>query len=271
MASKFPFTVRSVLLTAGLALLAAPASAQQAEPAPAPGVVVTPQYNEAETLLLKMADTLGKADAFGVHLRTGYDTVQVTGQKIQYLETRDLLVKRPDKLRIESKRSDGGKGLMQFDGKTISVTTESDNVYAQAEKTGTVDEAVRYFRKDLGMHLPLAAMLLTTLRQELEQRMSYAEFVETAEMCDGKYQHIAARGEEIDMQVWIAVKGPALPKRIVLTYKHAEGQPQFWADFSDWDLSPWASDSKFTFKAPKGARKIAFLPQVASVTSAVNQ
>ncbi len=271
MASKVSFTVRSVLLTASLAVLAAPASAQQAEPAPAPGVAVAPQYNEAETMLLKMADTLGEADGFRVQLHTGYDTVQETGQKIQFLESREVLVKRPDKLRIESKRSDGGMALMQFDGKTISVTTASDNVYAQAEKAGTVDEAVRYFRKDLGMHLPLAALLLTTLRQELEARMNDAEFVETAEMGDGKYQHIAARGDDIDLQVWIPVKGPALPQRIVLTYKHAEGQPQFWADFSDWDLSPRASDSKFTFEAPKGARKIAFLPQVASVIPAVNQ
>lgn len=271
MTSKPSSTVRSVLLAAGFVLMAVPALAEEAAPAAAPETAVAPQYNEAESMLLKMADTLGKAGAFRVHMRTGYDAVQATGQKIQFLESRDVLVKRPDKLRVESKASNGDKGLMQFDGKTISVTTASDNVYAQAEKTGTVDDAVRYFRKDLRMQLPLAGLLLTTLRQEIENRMDYAEFVETAEMCDGKYQHIAARGEDIDMQVWISAKEPALPKRIVLTYKHSEGQPQFWADFSDWDLSPWAFDSEFKFKAPKGSRKIAFLPQVASVTPAVNQ
>lgn len=265
MSSRVPSAVRSFLLTAIVCGLASPALAQQ-EPAAAPAAP-----NEAETLLLKMADTLGQADAFSVHIRTGYDAVQPSGQKIEFVESRDVLVKRPDKLRIETKGSDGEKGLIVIDGKTISVSTPKDNVYAQAEKAGSLDEAIRYFRRDLGMRLPLAAMLLTTLREELEERMVSADYVETAAMCDGKYHHVAAVGHELDMQVWIATKGPALPKRIVLTYKHVAGQPQFWAEFSDWDLSPWASNSNFVFHAPKGANKISFLPQLNHVSPAVPQ
>lgn len=256
----------TVLLAAAVVAFAVPVRAQQEEAAPAAAVP-----NEAESLLLKMADTLGKAEAFSVHIRTGYDSVQPSGQKIQYVESRDVLVKRPDKLRIETKGSDGEKGLVVFDGKTISVSTPKHNVYAQADKPGTLDEAIRYFRRDLRMRLPLAAMLLTTMREELESRLNSAELVETAEMCDGKYSHVAAVGDELDMQVWIATKGPALPKRLVLTYKHAAGEPQFWAEFSDWDLSPWASSSKFKFQAPKGSNKISFLPQLNHVSPAVPQ
>jgi hypothetical protein len=250
------------LLAAAVVACATPARAQQEQGA-------TPAApSEAEVLLLKMADTLGQADAFSVHIRTGYDAVQASGQKIEFVESRDVLVSRPDKLRIETKSSTGEKGLVVFDGKTISVATAADNVYAQAEKPGSLDDAIRYFRRDLRMRLPLAAMLLTTLRDELESRLVSADLVETAAMCDGKYSHVAAIGDEVDLQVWIATKGPALPKRLVLTYKHAEGQPQFWAEFSDWDLSPWVSSSKFRFKAPEGARKIAFLPQLQAVTPA---
>lgn len=261
--------IRSLASAFALAVaVAAFAQPAQAEPEPAAAAAVP---NEAEALLLKMADTLGQADAFSVHLRTGYDAVQPSGQKIQFVESRDVLVKRPDKMRIETKSSTGEKGLVVFDGKTISVSTPKDNVYAQAEKPGTLDDAIRYFRRDLGMRLPLAALLLTTLRQELESRLASAELVETAEMCGGKYAHVAAVGEELDVQVWIATKGPALPKRVVLTYKHAAGEPQFWAEFSDWDLSPWASSSNFKFQAPKGASRIAFLPQLNSVSPAVPQ
>ena len=265
MKSALSSTLSILLLTAGAGLPASPALAQQSAVAPAASL------NEAETLLLNMADTLGRADRFHVHIRTGYDAVQPSGQKVEFLEARDVLVKRPDKLRIETRDSRGVKSRLLFDGKTISVATEGENVYGQADKQGSIDDAVRYFRRDLGMRLPLAGMLLTTLRQELEQRMDSADYVETATLCDGKYHHIAARGEDLDMQVWISTKGPALPKRVVLTYKHADGQPQFWAEFSDWDLSPWSSNSKFDFDAPKGARKIPFLPQLNSITPAVPQ
>jgi hypothetical protein len=44
----------------------------------------------------------------------------------------------------------------------------------------------------------------------------------------------------------------------VITYKNAEGQPQFWAQLSDWNLSPDVPDSLFVFTPPEGASKIAF-------------
>jgi hypothetical protein len=44
----------------------------------------------------------------------------------------------------------------------------------------------------------------------------------------------------------------------VITYKKAEGQPQFWAQFSDWNLSPDIPDSLFVFTPPEGAAKFAF-------------
>ena len=60
------------------------------------------------------------------------------------------------------------------------------------------------------------------------------------------------------MQLWIAQGDQPLPRRLVLTYKKAEGQPQFWAQFSDWNLSPEVPDSLFVFTPPEGAAKIAF-------------
>lgn len=276
MSSRFPSIVFPLALAwmAGATPSSAIAGQEQAAPAAADIAGVqeqAPAPNAAEVLLLAMADTLGQARAFSVHMRTGYDAVQPTGQKIEYVESRDVLVRRPDKLRIDSTSSEGDKDLLVFDGKGLTVSTPKEKVYAQADKPGTLDEAVRYYRRDLGMRLPLAAMLLTTLRGELERRMESADYVETAAMCDGKYDHVAAVGHDIDMQVWIARKGPPLPKRIVLTYKHATGEPQFWADFSDWDLSPWAWNSKFEFHPPKDTRRIAFLPQLRHVTPDVPQ
>jgi hypothetical protein len=45
---------------------------------------------------------------------------------------------------------------------------------------------------------------------------------------------------------------------MVITYTAAEGQPQFWAQFSDWNLSPDVPDALFAFTPPEGAAKIAF-------------
>ena len=53
-----------------------------------------------------------------------------------------------------------------------------------------------------------------------------------------------------------------LPKRIVITYFEEEGQPQFWAELSNWNLSPVISDDFFLFTPPNGAERIQFMAQI---------
>ena len=64
------------------------------------------------------------------------------------------------------------------------------------------------------------------------------------------------------MQVWIAQGEQPLPRRVILTYKNAPGQPQFRADLSEWNLSPKVADNSFTFTPPAGAEQIPFLAPV---------
>ena len=80
--------------------------------------------------------------------------------------------------------------------------------------------------------------------------------------------HLAGRTETVDYQVWIAEGAQPLPLRVVLTYKNAEGQPEFRAQFSDWNLAPKVQDSQFTFTPPEGARKIAFQAQLSDFATA---
>jgi hypothetical protein len=65
-----------------------------------------------------------------------------------------------------------------------------------------------------------------------------------------------------DLQLWIAQGSQPLPQRLVITYTRAEGQPQFWAQFSEWNLSPEVPDSLFAFTPATGAAKIAFAPRL---------
>jgi hypothetical protein len=228
-----------------------------------PGIAsaeVTPAAARAR--LLEMADTLGKAKAFAVEIHAEYDAVQPSGQKVEFSDERDILVRRPDGLRVDVERSDGARSVVLFDGKAITAASASENVYAQAEKPGSLDEAVRYFRQDLKMQLPLAVMLLTTFREELESRLGAVEYVESTSRFGKEADHFAAQGSEVDAQFWVSVEDPPLLQRVVITYKNADGEPQYAATFEDWDFSPSVSDSKFAFAAAKDARKIAFLPQL---------
>jgi hypothetical protein len=230
---------------------------------PAPQAVTEPA--DAKDILMRMAEFLAKTPRFTVNLLSGYDVVQASGQKIEFGETRKVIVDRPNHLRVESVHSDGEKHLVFYDGKNITVFDPSKKVYAQAPKPGGIDAAIMYFLRDLHMRLPLAALLLSRFPEEIDRRTQSLDYVERTEMHGMPAHHLAGRTETVDYQIWIAEGARPLPLRAVLTYKNAEGQPQFRAQFSDWNLSPEIQDSQFAFSPPEGARKIAFLAQLPQI------
>jgi len=70
--------------------------------------------------------------------------------------------------------------------------------------------------------------------------------------------HLALRGEVEDLQVWITRGDEPVPRRIVITHREIDGQPRFWAQFIEWDLSPGLADTTFTFSPPEGAKRVDF-------------
>lgn len=223
-----------------------------------------PEPSDAKGILLRMANYLAKAPKFSFYLNSTYDAVQASGEKIEFAATRKVTVSRPDGLRIEHEESDGDKNTILYDGKDVTVLSLTNNVYAQTSIPGGVDVAVKYFLKDLKMTLPLAILLVTQLPEELERRTLSLEYVEKTSIYGKPAHHLAARSETVDYQVWIAEGAQPLPLRAVLTYRLSEGQPQFRAQFSDWNLAPQINAAEFAFTPPEGARKIAFLAQLPS-------
>lgn len=236
---------------------------------PPPDAPATP--DPAMEQLLRMANQLSALQAFGVSLQTGYDVVQESGQKIEFGEQRELTLVRPDRFRVEVTAGDGGESVTLFDGKTLTLYDKGDGVYASTEHPGDIDATIGYFVKDLQLRLPLALLFVTDLPRELERRVTQADIVETTRIGGTPCLHIAARTETVDFQVWLPVSGDALPRRIVLTYKDDEGQPQFWADFSDWNLSPDTDVSRFRLAMPEGATRIPFLAKLHPAGPVANQ
>lgn len=235
---------------------------QEASATPAVIAPAVAEPTEPKDILIRMASFLAKTPNYTVNLSDSYDVVQESGQKLEFAENRKVIVSRPNGLRVDQEESSGEKHVVQYDGKDITVFSPSQNVYAQATKAGGIDEAVVYLLKDLHMRLPLAAMLISRFPTEIENRTQSLDYVEKTSIHGVPSHHLAGRTETVDYQVWIAVGAQPLPLRVVLTYKNEQGQPQFRAQFSDWNLAPQVNDSQFVFTPPEGARKIAFAAQL---------
>jgi hypothetical protein len=250
------------LCIAALVLTAAPAAYSTAAQEPAARTAAAEPESaaqaQARAILTKMAEFLGGTPSFRVGVRSGYDAVQPSGQKIEFGEYRTVTLSRPDRMRVESERSDGAKTLVVLTGKEIVLVDLASKVYATAPQPGTLDESIVYFVKDLGMRLPLGALLFNRLPEELQARVRSVEYVEKTSIYGTASFHLAARTDTVDFQVWIADGDKPLLQRIVLTYKEAVGQPQFWADFVNWDLAPRLDDATFSPQIPDGLQRVAF-------------
>jgi hypothetical protein len=62
----------------------------------------------------------------------------------------------------------------------------------------------------------------------------------------------------------------ALPRRLIVTYRALPGQPNFIAEFADWNLNIHPTDAEFVFQPPPDAVQVAMkpLPQTATASKA---
>jgi len=211
-----------------------------------------------------MTKFLASLTAYQVTCRGSYDVLQDSGQKLEFLEVRELALQRPDLLRVRHRSSDGSEDLLVFDGKHITLFNERANVYAQAPQPGSLDDAIVYFVRDLQMRLPLARLFTNRSSDELARRLQSVVHIERTELLPVPTDHIAGRVGNVDVQLWIAEGARPLPMRVVLTYVDEPGQPQYRANFEGWKTGTSGGPDAFRFSPPKDARRIVFASQLPS-------
>src|SRR3546814_17800935 len=110
--------------------------------------------------------------------------------------------------------------------------------------------------QDVGVRLPLAMLLVSTLPAELDRRIRSAAYVERNVLAGVPTDHVAVQAENVDFQVWVDAGEKPLLRRVVITYETAEGEPQYRADFSDWNFDPDVQPALSSFAPPAGDRRL---------------
>jgi hypothetical protein len=214
---------------------------------------------EAQALLLRSAELLAGKQRFHFVTEVEHDVRQDSGALLEFGARRETTVSRPRSVRVEAETREGQRSLVIFDGKQIALLDRDENVYATAERAGNIDEIVDFVRNELETPVPLSEMIDTRFPKLVRERVQAIYSVGEETLHGKRCEHLAAEGDGVDAQFWIALDGEPLPCRIVLTYKHAEGNPQFRANFLEWNLAPELSADLFRFEPPQHAERIPFL------------
>jgi hypothetical protein len=241
------------LALAFLLALAPPLRAQET----APDSEVDPA---ARAAVKRAADFLGRQPRFAFSADIAYEVLQDDGETLEFGELRRYLLRRPDKLRIDSQRRVGGARVVYFDGAKLTVSSPDQNAYAfvKLRQHRDVDDAVKIFRDRLGMPVPLGELLVSEPGSEFDSLYDSA-FVVGQEQLEGvACDHVALRNEDNEIEVWIAKSDPPLMQRVHITYQTLEGQPRFSARLFGWTLSPDSGDALFAFEPPPNAERVRF-------------
>jgi hypothetical protein len=221
---------------------------------------------DAAKIMARMTDFIAAAPAFTLASDTGYEVRQENGHVLEFGSQLTLAIQRPSKAIGRFDSRNGDRSLTVLDGKAIWVSirvhSAKENIYDTTRQPGDIDSSLEFLATQLGVPRQLRNFFskdLTTLLGGTVQSGYYVgESMISGVMCD----HLALRGKKEDVQVWIAQGNEPVPRRIVITYRQMDGQPQFWAQFTEWNFSPELSDNTFTFSPPEGAKRIQFLVDI---------
>src|SRR6266403_2655710 len=213
---------------------------------------------QAEKLLRRMSDYLASRQQFTAKAESTLEVVLTSGQKIQFDSPATLEVSRPNKLRAHRKGDIANQEFF-YDGKTLTLYSPRENLYATTAAPPTLDAMLDFAREKLDVIAPGAEILYGNAAERM-LKVTTSGFVVGKSAVEGvKCTHLAFRGAEVDWQIWIEDGDKPLPRKFVLTSKQVAGAPEFTVLMSSWDLTPKLTEREFTFVPPKGAKKIEFL------------
>lgn len=218
---------------------------------------------EAWDILTRMTKFISRAQAYTVVVNMGNEIVLDNGQRLELGSYITATLKRPSQANVRFENRDGDNATVIVDGETISVFSTKENVfvYDTARQPGDIDASFDYLTDVLGTNDQLRNFFSINLTETLAGLVKSGFYIGESKIAGVLCDNLALRSENQDVQLWNAKGSNPAPCRMVVTYTKIEGQPQFWAQFGEWDFSPELSDSMFKFSPPENAERVEFFSQ----------
>ena len=234
------FAMLALVLVASLA--AAPARAQ-------------PQASDAKSILKAMSNYVSSQKTIELKFDSDIEVITPQLEKIQFTNSGEALLSRPDKLRAH--RVGGYADVaLYFDGKTVSVYGKHINGYAQFDAPGTVDHLIEALRAGHGIALPGADLLQSNSYEILVAGVKEAKHIGRGVIDGRECEHLAFRNFDTDWQLWVEVGKWPIPRKLVITSKTLTNAPQYTLRVKGWKTGIQPAPDAFAFVPPAGAKKL---------------
>ena len=223
---------------------------------------------EASAPILRMGQTL-RAEQFSFQAQTIRVYATPNGEPLHIFHTLKVTVHRPNRLMAEVTGDDGSSKLV-FDGKTATIFSATQNKYASiAVPDGTIEGMLKEAVGRLGVDFPLADFLSEAPSKAFLSGVTAGRVVNTVTIDGAPYDHLFfSQPPGIELELWLSKNEQSLPRRLIVTYRSLPGEPNFIAQFSDWNFNIHPTDADFAFQPPAGATQVELKPVAAAAPPA---
>jgi hypothetical protein len=213
------------------------------------------QGSDAKSILKAMSDYVSGQKTIELSFDSDIEIITPQLEKIQFTNSGEVLLSRPDKLRAHRV---GGYSEVElfFDGKTVSVLGKHINGYAQFPAPGSVDQLIAALRAGYGVELPGADLLLSNSYDVLVAGVKEAKYIGRGVIDGVECEHLAFRNFDTDWQLWVEVGERPVPRKLLITSKTLNCAPQHAVRIRSWKTGVEPAPDAFAFVPPAGAGKL---------------
>lgn len=188
------------------------------------------------------------------------DDVTDSGEAIQYAHVRTAVMRRPDRLWMET-RGDKANTSLWYDGAVFTLLDRDKNVYVQLKAPATLDETIDMVYDRYGISTPLADMLSGDMYTVLMDAVITCRYLGQGLVGDRACHHIAATQKDIDWQAWIDQGDSPRLRKLVITYKQLAGSPRYSVVLAELEELVSVPPEMFVFQLPAGAAEVEPVPR----------
>jgi len=234
-------------------------AAKSAKPAKKPAeapfkLILEPK---AMDLLRATSARLAAAKTMSFTATVGYEFPSKLGPPILYTSRYDVVMQRPDKLRILM-LGDGPTSEFYYDGKTMMAFAPVENLVAVADAPPTVDGALFAAYNQASTFFPFTDLLLTDPYKVMTDGAILAFYIGPSGVVGGtKTEMVAWANKDVFLQIWIGVDDK-LPRRIRAMYAADPLQLRNELELSNWQIDAPIAPGTFTSQKALAAPRIAF-------------
>jgi hypothetical protein len=213
-------------------------------------------------LLAQASATLKAAPTLTVDTVERHERVRRNGERKSTSLSRQVRLRRPDRLSFHAK-GDGVQDLRAvYDGRTFTLVGNGQKVYAQIDAPGTVDGLLDRLAERFDVPMPMADFLYSDPSQSFQAGEFTGGWVKRAQIDGATCHELHYTGKSVEFTLWVDDTDKALPCKVSIVYAARKGKPTSDVTFRNWQLGSAIPEGEFAANVPSGFERIPIIERI---------